>query len=114
MEALVRLIALLAGVIVAAGVAGSAGGTRLERSLAAKTCGGDYVLANLSWGQKCLGAGEFCKIGDVEYRRYGFDCPASGHLAAYSSEPTSATATTSSRSTSPSPASVRVGRTVFL
>jgi hypothetical protein len=47
----------------------------------ARTCGAGYVLANLSWGEKCLRAGEFCKTGDVEYRRYGFDCPA-GRLVA--------------------------------
>jgi hypothetical protein len=46
----------------------------------AKTCSAGYVHANLSWGEKCLRAGEFCKVGNREYRRYGFYCPASGHL----------------------------------
>ena len=47
---------------------------------AAKTCSAGYVLAHLSWGDKCLRAGEFCKIRNKEYLRYGFYCPAIGHL----------------------------------
>jgi hypothetical protein len=43
-------------------------------------CGGGYVSAHLSWGNKCLRAGEFCKVGNREYVRYGFVCPSSGHL----------------------------------
>jgi hypothetical protein len=46
----------------------------------AKTCSAGYVHANLSWGEKCLRAGEFCKVGNREYLRYGFYCPSSGHL----------------------------------
>lgn len=46
----------------------------------AKTCGAGYVSAHLSWGDKCLRAGEFCKVGNREYLRIGFYCPASGHL----------------------------------
>lgn len=45
-----------------------------------KTCSASYVHAYLSWGEKCLRAGEFCKVGNREYARYGFVCPASGHL----------------------------------
>lgn len=64
-----------------------------------KTCGAPYVRANLSWGVKCLRAGEFCKVGNVQYHRYGFTCPASGHLtrfgatSATKTSPTSATPT---------------------
>jgi hypothetical protein len=47
---------------------------------AAKTCSAGYVHANLSWGEKCLRAGEFCKIGNAEYKKYGFYCPPTGHL----------------------------------
>ena len=46
----------------------------------AKICSAGYVHANLSWGQKCLRAGEFCKVGNSEYKRYGFVCPSTGHL----------------------------------
>jgi hypothetical protein len=46
----------------------------------AKTCGAGYVQAHLSWGVKCLRAGEFCKVGNREYIKYGFYCPATGHL----------------------------------
>jgi hypothetical protein len=57
-----------------------------------KTCPAGYVHANLSWGEKCLRAGEFCKIGNPEYHPYGFDCPASGHLVSYSGSTTPAKA----------------------
>jgi len=43
-------------------------------------CSASYVSANLPWGNKCLRAGEFCKVGNRAYLRYGFTCPASGHL----------------------------------
>jgi hypothetical protein len=45
-----------------------------------KPCSSRYVHASLSWGHKCLAAGQFCKVGNREYRRYGFYCPPSGHL----------------------------------
>jgi hypothetical protein len=45
-----------------------------------KTCGAGYVHANLPWGEKCLRAGEFCKVGNHAYYKYGFTCPATGHL----------------------------------
>jgi hypothetical protein len=48
----------------------------VERGL----CGSGYVSANLPWGHKCLRAGEFCKVGNRAYLRYGFYCPPSGHL----------------------------------
>jgi hypothetical protein len=47
---------------------------------AVKTCSAGYVHASLPWGEKCLRAGEFCKVGNRAYLRYGFTCPASGHL----------------------------------
>jgi hypothetical protein len=113
----VRLIALLAGVVIAAGFASAAGGTPSRRGLALKTCGGGYVLANLSWGQKCLGAGESCKVGNVEYHAFGFDCPASGHLTSSggsSSVTTNTTTASSTPSASLSPSTVAVGETVLL
>jgi hypothetical protein len=47
---------------------------------AMSACSASYVSAHLSWGVKCLRAGEFCKVGNSQYRRYGFVCPATGHL----------------------------------
>jgi hypothetical protein len=44
------------------------------------TCGAGYVLAHLSWGDKCLRAGQFCKVGNAQYLKYGFTCPPNGHL----------------------------------
>jgi hypothetical protein len=46
----------------------------------AKACSSGYVHATLSWGHKCLRAGQFCKVGNREYLRYGFYCPPSRHL----------------------------------
>jgi hypothetical protein len=43
-------------------------------------CSRGYVSARLPWGHKCLRAGEFCKVGNRAYRKYGFYCPKSGHL----------------------------------
>lgn len=45
-----------------------------------KSCSAGYVHAALPWGEKCLRAGEFCKIGNRAYIKYGFTCPATGHL----------------------------------
>lgn len=66
-----------ASLVVGFGVAQPA---RSQPAAIAKTCGAGYVHAYLSWGEKCLRAGEFCKIGNSEYRRYGFYCPSTGHL----------------------------------
>jgi len=54
-------------------------GPRAEATIA-KTCGAGYLLAHLSWGEKCLRRGELCKVGSPQYGRYGFVCPATGHL----------------------------------
>ncbi len=70
--AALAVITGIGGVHVGSGTAASHG--------AVKTCGTGYVRAHLSWGVKCLRAGEFCKIGNREYLRYGFYCPATGHL----------------------------------
>ena len=50
------------------------------RSVLARTCSAGYVHANLSWGEKCLRTGQYCKVGNREYLRYGFRCPSTGHL----------------------------------
>ena len=47
---------------------------------AVKSCGAGYVHAYLPWGEKCLRAGEFCKVGNPAYLKYGYYCPADGHL----------------------------------
>jgi hypothetical protein len=46
---------------------------------ASKPCSSGFVHASLSWGHKCLRAGQFCKLSNREYRSYGFSCP-SGRL----------------------------------
>jgi hypothetical protein len=60
-------------VAVAALVAGHSASASSAEPL--KTCGRGYVHAKLSWGEKCLRAGQYCKIkGDREYHRYRFHC----------------------------------------
>src|SRR6266536_296933 len=94
-----RLVAgLLAAVLFGAGLVAAAGATRTISSAripaaVSKTCPSGYVLANLSWGEKCLHAGEFCKVGNLEYHAYGFDCPADGRLTSYRPSATTTTTT---------------------
>jgi hypothetical protein len=73
-------------VLFGAGVCGSASAATSHNlvgsaaSASAKTCSSSYVHAYLSWGEKCLRAGESCKVGNRQYRPYGFSCPPNGHL----------------------------------
>jgi hypothetical protein len=67
-----------------------------------RTCAPGYVHANLSWGEKCLHAGQFCKVGNPEYHAYGFDCPRGGRLV------------TRGAATHTTPTSAAVGATVLL
>jgi hypothetical protein len=69
----------IAAVAIAAVLGGSTAGT-VHASPAALACSAGYVRASLPWGVKCLRAGEFCKIGNHAYYKYGFYCPATGHL----------------------------------
>jgi hypothetical protein len=75
-----RRLALLLAVAAAALGAGSVQAAAATPAAVAKTCSAGYVLAHLSWGDKCLRAGEFCKVGNREYLRYGFYCPETRHL----------------------------------
>jgi hypothetical protein len=75
-----RRLALLLVVAAAAAPAAAAAQPAAVVVAPAKTCGAGYVHAYLRWGEKCLRAGEFCKIGNREYLRYGFTCPPTGHL----------------------------------
>jgi hypothetical protein len=72
-------------------------------------CGSGYIAAHLSWGDKCLRDGEFCKVGNPEYRAYGFDCAADGHLTSYATAQT-----TPAAAAVPTPVAPAVGRTVLL
>ena len=74
-----RTCALLA-VVAALGGAAATGAPSAVAAPQHVACGAGYVSANLPWGHKCLRAGEFCKVGDRAYLRYGYVCPASGHL----------------------------------
>jgi hypothetical protein len=77
-----RLLALFCALLATVAGAGWAAPSPVAAAplAAAKTCSSSYVRAHLSWGDKCLRAGEFCKVGNKEYLRYGFYCPATGHL----------------------------------
>jgi hypothetical protein len=73
-------VIILAALLAAIGFAAAADGPSATAGTA-KTCGPGYVHAKLSWGEKCLRAGQFCKIkGDREYHRYRFHCH-TGHLS---------------------------------
>jgi len=69
----------LAAVVVAAFVS-AAVPQHAAASPARRACRAGYVSATLPWGHKCLRAGEFCKVENAAYKRFGFVCPASGHL----------------------------------
>jgi hypothetical protein len=48
----------------------------------AHSCSPGFAHAALSWGHKCLRAGQFCKVkGDRQYHRYGFHCHTGARLA---------------------------------
>ena len=111
----VWLVALAAvgALLLASGVSGAAPhGTSAVPSVAA--CSSGYVDAHLSWGEKCLRAGEFCTVGNAEYHAYGFDCPASGHLTYYSAPAPAPTTTSSPPPTTTTDTTVDVGATVLL
>jgi len=74
-------VAAIAAPVSAAAVSAPTAAAR--NASVAKTCSPGFVHAYLSWGEKCLRAGEFCKVGNPEYHRYGFTCPATGHLTYY-------------------------------
>lgn len=47
----------------------------------ARTCSPGYTHAVLTWGHKCLRAGQFCKVSaDRQYHRYGFHCHSGARL----------------------------------
>ena len=76
-----RKLAVLAAVV--AGIAAptvAAPVASASPSILAKSCSAGYVHAHLPWGEKCLRRGEFCKVGNRAYLRYGFYCPSTGHL----------------------------------
>ena len=55
-------------------------------AVAAKSCSAGFTHARLSWGEKCLRAGQYCKRGasaNREYHRYGFHCKRNGRLTYY-------------------------------
>jgi hypothetical protein len=69
-----KLIVLLAAGLALA-VPAAAAPAAASPAAVAKTCSAGYVRAQLSWGVKCLKAGQYCRIkGDAEYHRYGFHC----------------------------------------
>ena len=74
------LVALtLLGAVPAASVNAAPVGS--PQAVASKSCSAGYTHADLSWGEKCLRAGQFCKKGAKrEYHRYGYHCQRNGHL----------------------------------
>jgi hypothetical protein len=72
-----RIASLVAVAAIGTGVGAASAAHAQPASI---QCSAGYVSANLPWGHKCLRAGEFCKVGNKAYLRYGFVCPSSGHL----------------------------------
>jgi hypothetical protein len=110
---LLGLVALFASGLLVAGV-------RHAPASVETTCPDGFVLAHLSWGDKCLHAGEFCKTGNPEYHQYGFDCP-DGRLVETAKPPTINTTTTTGTTTTTAASTtrstvvgVKVGRSVPL
>ena len=57
------------------GLASAESAVSVSPSATAKSCSSRYTHAALSWGHKCLAAGQYCKrSGDREYHRYRFHC----------------------------------------
>ena len=79
-RAMRRRLAVLIGVAALGAGAGHASTASSAPTAITKSCSASYVLAHLSWGDKCLRAGQFCKVGNKEYLRYGFYCPPTRHL----------------------------------
>ena len=80
-----RRFAVLAAVVTAflGSLAASPGSAPMGLSTVAhaKPCSSGYTHAALTWGHKCLRAGQFCKVrADREYHRYGFHCHTGGRL----------------------------------
>ena len=80
----IRVKVAVVAAVLATGFGGAAttpaSGASSAPATITKTCSAGYVHAVLSWGHKCLRVGQFCKVGNREYLRYGFYCPRSGHL----------------------------------
>jgi hypothetical protein len=72
--------AVAAAVVVLASTTVATAAATSPAAVRSALCGSGYVSASLPWGHKCLRAGEFCKIGNRAYIRFGFICPATGHL----------------------------------
>jgi hypothetical protein len=74
-------IALVA-VVGAALFAGSAIAPKGTPLASAHPCSAGFTHAALSWGHKCLRAGQFCKVRrDREYHRFGFHCHTGARLS---------------------------------
>ena len=73
-----RRLALLA--VLLAGLTASVAVPSPVAATTRATCSAGYVAAKLPWGHKCLRAGEYCKVGNKAYLRYGFVCPKTKHL----------------------------------
>ena len=71
----VRLALAVAVAALGLGVAAAEPAVSVAPTKAAHTCSSRYTHAVLSWGHKCLAAGQYCKrSADREYHRYRFHC----------------------------------------
>jgi hypothetical protein len=80
MRKFVCVLVVSAVAAAASSLAGNSDASPASTVSGTRSCGAGYVHANLTWGEKCLRAGQFCKVGNNEYRAYGYTCPSTGHL----------------------------------
>jgi len=77
-----RLAALIGLLLVVAGGAAVIQPSGAASTAPSHTCGSRYTHASLSWGHKCLRAGQFCKVReDGQYHRSRFHCHTGGRLS---------------------------------
>jgi hypothetical protein len=76
------LAALTAAIFLAPAISPASAPVATPSVAHAKACSSGYTHAGLSWGHKCLRAGQYCKVSaDREYHRYGFHCHTGGRLS---------------------------------
>ena len=71
----IRLALAAALAAIGIGLASADSAVSLTPSATSHTCSSRYTHATLSWGHKCLAAGQYCKrSADREYHGYRFHC----------------------------------------
>jgi len=79
-----RCATLIVALALLAPVASPSASAEAPIAVASHSCSAGYTHAALSWGHKCLRAGQYCKKGkNRQYHRYGYHCKRNGRLKSY-------------------------------